>query len=65
MSVSEIEKAIAGLSKQERFELADWLREFMADEWDRQMEEDAKAGKLDRLAREADEAFERGECTPL
>ncbi len=65
MSVSELETTIIGLSKEERFELVKWLQEYMADEWDRQFEEDVKAGRLDPFGKKSDAAFENGECTPL
>ena len=38
---------------------ADW------EAWDRQLEEDVKAGKLDRLAKEALEDLRAGRCTDL
>ncbi len=53
MSVEELEKVIAALPVAERWRLHDWFQEVMADEWDRQIEADIKAGKLDKLAEEA------------
>ena len=47
--VQEIEQAIAQLPREEFFELVRHLRERHAREWDRQIEEDAKNGRLDRL----------------
>lgn len=44
--IQEIEQAIAQLSREEFFELVRHLRERHADEWDRQIEEDAQSGKL-------------------
>lgn len=35
------------------------------DEWDKQIERDVKAGKLDKLAQEAKREYEAGETTPL
>ena len=65
MSVKEIEAAIAELSPDEVAQLANWFAEFQAEVWDQQLEADIKAGKLDRLAREAKEDFASGKCTPL
>jgi hypothetical protein len=65
MSVNEIEAAIAELSPEEVAQLATWFGEFQAGVWDQQLETDIKAGKLDRLAREAKEDFASGKCTPL
>jgi hypothetical protein len=37
----------------------------MADRWDRQIEADIKAGRLDAAGERADEDFEAGRCAPL
>ena len=65
MSVKEIEAAIAELSPDEVAQLARWFAEYQAAVWDQQLEADIKAGKLDRLAREAKNDFASGKCTPL
>ena len=60
-TVAEIIDAVKHLNEGEKDEFLDRLREIeFEDAWDRQMEVDAKAGKLDFLVREADEAIERG-----
>jgi len=65
MSVNILKKAISELPPTELAKLAAWFEEFLADQWDRQIEADAAAGKLDRLADAADEDFEAGRCTEL
>lgn len=65
MSLTEIKQAISALTLRERCELNAWLQSWPSDEWDRQMEEDARSGKLDALAREARESLRRGDCTPF
>lgn len=60
MSVEELEKAIAALSAKERMQLRDWLDALTADEWDRQIEADAKGGKLDRLVEKSEADFRSG-----
>ena len=45
----EIEIAIAQLPPQEFRELLRWIDAVRADAWDRQLEEDAASGKLDRF----------------
>jgi len=52
--VEQIEAEITKLSTAEARQVAKWLNEFLADEWDDQIEADAKAGKLDCLFEEAD-----------
>jgi hypothetical protein len=65
MSVQELETAVSALSREELSAFQRWFEEFAADAWDKQIEQDAKSGKLDRLAAEADRDFESGRCTPL
>ncbi len=65
MSVQEIEECVVRLPRHELSAFANWFQEFIADEWDRQIEADAIAGKLDAVAQRADEQFAAGRCTPL
>ena len=64
-TVAEIEAAIAQLPKDEFWSLTDRLIAMREDEWDRQIEADAKAGKLDRMFEQADRDFEAGRCKEL
>ncbi|MBU6399124.1 MAG: hypothetical protein KGS61_02300 [Verrucomicrobia bacterium] len=64
-TVQEIKQAIQLLPKSEFWELAEWFDERRADEWDRQIETDAKAGKLDRFAEEAIREYRSGKTRPL
>ncbi|HVR96323.1 MAG TPA: hypothetical protein VMW27_06905 [Thermoanaerobaculia bacterium] len=45
-----IEQQIRELSPAELSELRDWLAQFDFEAWDRQLEADVEAGKLDALA---------------
>lgn len=65
MSVKELELAVSKLSAQELTDFANWFEEFMAEQWDRQIETDIVAGRLDQAGKRADEAFEAGRATPL
>ncbi len=65
MDVFEIKQAIKELSTKDQWELSEWFQEFMADEWDKEIERDMKAGKLDKLFAKADDAFAAGRSTPL
>jgi hypothetical protein len=65
MGVKELERAVSELSPQELAEFAAWFEEFAADQWDRQIEADVVAGKLDQLAQKVDDDFEAGRCTEL
>jgi hypothetical protein len=65
MDVFEIKQAIKELSTKDQWELSEWFQEFMADEWDKQIERDVKAGKLDRFFAQADNDAAAGRLTPL
>ena len=65
MSVQEIEKAISRLPAPEVAQVASWIERYQADLWDRQIEQDALAGRLDALGEQADREFEAGRCRPL
>ena len=65
MSVQQLETAVSSLSPEELSTFQRWFEEFTADAWDRQLEADVKAGRLDHLAAEADRDFEAGRCTAL
>ena len=63
--ISEIEIAVAKLSRQDLSAFRDWFQEFDADAWDRQLEADVSAGRLDMLAEEALRDLREGRCTDL
>ena len=65
MSTQELEDAIRQLPDEEFRRLADWIDEYRAALWDRQIEADIRAGRLDEAGRRADADFEAGRCTPL
>ena len=68
MTVTEIKQAIVNLPKAEYTELVEWIYERCEcewEEWDRQLEKDVAAGRLDWLAAEVLEAEARGELRDL
>lgn len=65
MSIQEIENAVAKLSSHELSVFSQWFGEFVADQWDRQIERDAKAGLLNEAFERAEEHRNAGRCTPL
>ena len=64
-NVKSIEKAIEALPPAELAEFRRWYAEFDAAAWDRQIEQDAAAGKLDALAGEARADFDSGSAREL
>lgn len=63
--VDEIEAAISGLAQEDFFRLHAWMKQRFEDQWDRQMREDADAGRLDRLAEEALAEYQAGGTRPF
>jgi hypothetical protein len=59
-NVKSIEKAVEALPPSELAEFRHWFAEFDGAAWDRQIEQDALGGKLDRLSAEAQEDFATG-----
>lgn len=65
MSVRELEKAVAVLSPEELREFRAWFADFDMAQWDRQIEEDSNAGRLDHLINKALEDHRAGRTTDL
>lgn len=59
------EKAVTELTAAELATFRRWFAEFDADVWDRQIEADALAGKLDVLAEEARVDYLEGRATEI
>ena len=60
-----IEREIQKLTPSELADFRKWFHEFDVENWDRQVEEDVRAGKLDARADVAVKAFKSGRCTEL
>ena len=65
MSVTEIESAISQLPVSDLAELMGWLERYHEQVWDRQIEDDLEAGRLDALLAEVDKEHEAGLARPL
>ncbi len=65
MSIREIEAAITRLTARDLAELMTWLEEHHAQVWDKQIEDDLEAGRLDNLLSEVDDEYEAGLSQPL
>ncbi|MFQ5840139.1 MAG: hypothetical protein ACE5HK_05410 [Candidatus Methylomirabilales bacterium] len=63
--LEELERSVASLSEEEYREFRRWFLERDWGKWDRQIEENSKAGKLDFLVKEALEAKKRGQLKDL
>ena len=64
-TVKELQQAILQLPKEDYAELLRWLLELDWEKWDRELEEDIQAGRLDALSAEALQAKADGALKPL
>ena len=64
-TLQEIERAVSQLSPEELAAFRAWFAEFDAAIWDRQLETDVAAGRLDALADKALQDLKEGRCTDL
>lgn len=59
MSVDEIKEAVKGLTREELGAFRKWFWDFDQDAWDKEIEEDVAAGRLDSILREVDKEIHR------
>lgn len=64
-AIEQLELLIKGLSPDELAKFREWFAEFDAQIWDRQIETDAAAGKLDRLIEESMAEHRANKSRPL
>ena len=64
-TVTELQQAILGLSDAEYTELIRWLRDQDWERWEREFNEDVRAGKLETLAADALDAKAKGNLKAL
>lgn len=62
-TVDEIKQAVSKLPLEQRAEFAKWFNNWEDDDWDRQMQGDARNGRLDSLLAEVDGDIEAGRVT--
>ena len=63
--LERIQESVEALSDKELHRLGEWLDELRAQRWDRQIKEDAEAGRLDQLADQALADLDAGRTRPL
>jgi hypothetical protein len=61
--IQQIEEAVRQLSAEDRAAFRAWYAEFDAEDWDRQLEADVSAGRLDWLIDEARRDLREGRCS--
>ena len=64
-TVVEIEKALQTLPVEDARKVADWLQNYLDDTWDKQVDRDIAAGRLDKLWDKAKTDIAAGRVKPL
>jgi hypothetical protein len=64
-TAQEVEKAVSKLPPHELARFRVWFEQFDAEVWDKQFEEDAASGKLDKIADRAIADYKAGKAKEL
>jgi len=64
-TLEQIEAAIESLPREEFFRLHEWIRDRFDDEWDKQIEEDVRSGRLHSVTQEALAEYRAGRSKPF
>ena len=64
-AILELEQAVSQLPPKDLARFRKWFEEFDARIWDHQFEQDARSGKLDKLASQAIADFHAGKSRKL
>jgi len=64
-TIEEIEVAVSRLAPSDYEKFRQWLADYDNRLWDKEMEEDAGAGRLDALLNEGLDDLKNGRCTDL
>jgi len=65
MSLQDLQENISHLFKGELEAFSKWFEEFLADQWDKEIEQDAAAGRLDKIIAQVEADYAAGLCTAL
>lgn len=64
-TVAEIENALERLPVEDARKIAEWLQRYLDEKWDKQIDGDIAAGRLDKLADKAMQDYQAGRIKPL
>jgi hypothetical protein len=56
-TAQELKTSVLKLSAEELFQFSEWFEELMAEQWDKKIEADILAGRLDKIAEQVDNEF--------
>lgn len=63
--IQTLKTAVAELPSHELQQFSEWFDEFISQQWDRKIEQDILAGRLDALGEQATVEFIAGRTKPL
>jgi hypothetical protein len=63
--IETLEREVEKLTREELAAFREWFIEYDWQAWDRELEQDVAAGKLDKFAAEALEEFKRGKTKEI
>jgi len=64
-TLQEVEHAVKNLSGNELNSFREWFQVYDAEIWDKELENDVVAGKLDKLGRQALKDFHLNKCNEI
>lgn len=64
-TITDIESALRALPVEDARTVAQWLQDYLDQQWDEQIDQDIAAGRLDKLADQALEHYRAGRVKPL
>lgn len=64
-TITEIQNSVRNLRDEDLNAFTSWFDQFEEEHWDRQIDNDQKAGPLRSLMKKARVDFEAGKCRPL
>ena len=65
MTINEVEQAVADFSQEELKSFRQWFSDFDMAQWDKEIEADSKAGRLDHLIEGIESDIKNGRIKPL
>lgn len=65
MTLQELEEHVSQLPPEQLAQFIDWVKNLDSELWDKQMESDVAAGRLDSLVADATAEDDAGRTTPL
>jgi hypothetical protein len=65
VTMKELEQAVSSLPREELARFREWFDEFDAKAWDKQLEADAKTGKLNKIVDSAIADYRAGKAKEL